>query len=80
MEERQGVILLGHGSIREEANVEVRGMWRMLAEQLPELTNQRFLCGGCTAYVGGGSNPIGGRRYEADCNCSHVFDQRKPSF
>ncbi|MGM9525502.1 MAG: sirohydrochlorin chelatase [Peptococcaceae bacterium] len=34
---KQAVILLGHGSIREEANVEVRNMWRMLAEQLPEL-------------------------------------------
>ena len=34
---KQAVILLGHGSIREEANVEVRNMWRMLAEQLPEM-------------------------------------------
>lgn len=32
---KQAVILLGHGSIREEANEEVRNMWRMLAEQLP---------------------------------------------
>lgn len=34
---KQAVILLGHGSIREAANVEVRGMWDILAEQLPEL-------------------------------------------
>ena len=34
---KQAVILLGHGSIREAANVEVRGMWTMLAEQLPDL-------------------------------------------
>ena len=34
---KQAVILLGHGSIREEANEEVRNMWRMLAEQLPEM-------------------------------------------
>ncbi len=34
---KQAVILLGHGSIREQANVEVREMWRMLAEQLPDL-------------------------------------------
>lgn len=34
---KQAVILLGHGSIREQANVEVRSMWRMLAQQLPEL-------------------------------------------
>ena len=35
---KQAVILLGHGSIREHANVEVRGMWEMMAQQLPELT------------------------------------------
>lgn len=35
---KQAVILLGHGSIREAANVEVRQMWNMIAEQLPELT------------------------------------------
>ncbi len=34
---KQAVILLGHGSIREAANVEVRGMWKMMEEQLPEL-------------------------------------------
>lgn len=34
---KQAVILLGHGSIREQANVEVRNMWKMLAEQLPDL-------------------------------------------
>lgn len=34
---KQAVILLGHGSIREAANVEVRSMWKMMAEQLPEL-------------------------------------------
>ena len=34
---KQAVILLGHGSIREAANVEVRSMWQMIAEQLPEL-------------------------------------------
>ena len=34
---KQAVILLGHGSIREQANAEVRDMWRMLAEQLPDL-------------------------------------------
>ncbi len=34
---KQAVILLGHGSIREQANAEVREMWRMLAEQLPDL-------------------------------------------
>ena len=32
---KQAVILLGHGSIREHANVEVRGMWEMMAQQLP---------------------------------------------
>ena len=35
---KQAVILLGHGSIREAANAEVRSMWQMMAEQLPELT------------------------------------------
>ncbi len=35
--EKEAVILLGHGSIREAANVEVRGMWQMMMEQLPEL-------------------------------------------
>ena len=34
---KQAVILLGHGRIREQANVEVRNMWKMLAEQLPDL-------------------------------------------
>ncbi len=34
---KQAVILLGHGSIREAANMEVRQMWNMIAEQLPEL-------------------------------------------
>jgi len=38
--EKQGklaVLLLGHGSIREQANTEVRAMWDMMKEQLPEL-------------------------------------------
>ena len=30
-------VLLGHGSIRESANVEVRAMWAMMQAQLPEL-------------------------------------------
>lgn len=34
---RQAVILLGHGSIREEANKEVRAMWDMMQDELPEL-------------------------------------------
>lgn len=34
---KQAVILLGHGSIREQANAEIRNMWKMMAEQLPEL-------------------------------------------
>ncbi len=34
---RQAVVLLGHGSIREQANAEVRAMWEMMKEQLPEL-------------------------------------------
>lgn len=34
---KKAVILLGHGSIREPANVEVRVMWKMMQEQLPEL-------------------------------------------
>ena len=34
---KKAVILLGHGSIREQANVEVRVMWKMMQEQLPEL-------------------------------------------
>ena len=34
----QAVILLGHGSIREQANTEVRNMWRMVAQQLPNLS------------------------------------------
>lgn len=33
----QAVVLLGHGSIREQANVEVRAMWDMMKQQLPEL-------------------------------------------
>ena len=39
---KQAVILLGHGSIREQANVEVRNMWKMLAEQLPDLQISGF--------------------------------------
>lgn len=31
------VVLLGHGSIREQANIEVRAMWEMMKEQLPDL-------------------------------------------
>lgn len=34
----QAVILLGHGSIREQANTEVRNMWLMVAQQLPNLS------------------------------------------
>lgn len=34
---KTGVILLGHGSIREQANVEVRMMWTMMQNQLPEM-------------------------------------------
>lgn len=34
---RQAVVLLGHGSIREEANKEVRAMWGMMQDELPEL-------------------------------------------
>lgn len=34
---KPAVILLGHGSIREAANEEVRGLWRMVAAQLPNL-------------------------------------------
>ena len=34
---KQAVILLGHGSIREQANNEVRAMWDMMKLQLPEL-------------------------------------------
>lgn len=34
---KQAVVLLGHGSIRAAANEEVRGLWRMVAQQLPEL-------------------------------------------
>lgn len=34
---QSAVILLGHGSIREQANVEVRAMWEMMKAQLPEL-------------------------------------------
>ncbi len=34
---KKTVILLGHGSIREQANTEVRAMWAMMQEQLPEL-------------------------------------------
>ena len=34
---KQAVILLGHGSIREQANAEVRAMWEMMKEQLPGL-------------------------------------------
>ena len=34
---RQAVVLLGHGSIREEANKEVRAMWDMMQAELPEL-------------------------------------------
>lgn len=43
---KQAVVLLGHGSIREQANVEVRSMWRMVAQQLPEL-----LISGCFVEV-----------------------------
>ena len=34
---KKAVVLLGHGSIRESANVEVRAMWAMMQVQLPEL-------------------------------------------
>ena len=34
---RQAVVLLGHGSIREEANKEVRAMWDMMQAELPKL-------------------------------------------
>ena len=34
---KKTVVLLGHGSIRESANVEVRAMWAMMQAQLPEL-------------------------------------------
>ena len=34
---RQAVVLLGHGSIREAANKEVRAMWDMMQDELPEL-------------------------------------------
>ena len=34
---KKAVVLLGHGSIRESANVEVRAMWAMMQAQLPEL-------------------------------------------
>lgn len=33
----RAVVLLGHGSVREEANQEVRAMWARLALQLPDL-------------------------------------------
>lgn len=36
-QKKQAVILLGHGSIREQANNEVRAMWDMMKLQLPEL-------------------------------------------
>jgi len=36
-ETKQNVLLLGHGSIREQANIEVRAMWDMMKKQLPEL-------------------------------------------
>ena len=34
---KKAVVLLGHGSIRESANVEVRAMWAMMQAQLPDL-------------------------------------------
>ena len=34
---KNAVVLLGHGSIRESANVEIRAMWAMMQAQLPEL-------------------------------------------
>ena len=34
---KKAVVLLGHGSIRESANIEVRAMWAMMQEQLPDL-------------------------------------------
>ena len=34
---KKAVVLLGHGSIRESANVEIREMWAMMQAQLPEL-------------------------------------------
>ena len=36
-ETKQNVLLLGHGSIREQANIEVRAMWDMMQDELPEL-------------------------------------------
>lgn len=30
------IVLLGHGSIRESANVEIRGLWKLIMEQMPE--------------------------------------------
>ncbi len=35
--ESRAVILLGHGSVREEANEEMRALWASLAAQLPEV-------------------------------------------
>lgn len=34
---KEAVILLCHGSIREQANVETRAMWKRFKEQLPNL-------------------------------------------
>ena len=34
---KKAVVLLGHGSIRESANVEIRAMWNMMQAQLPDL-------------------------------------------
>lgn len=32
----QAIILLGHGSIREQANVEIKSLWETIAAQLPQ--------------------------------------------
>ena len=34
---KKAVVLLGHGSIRESANIEIRAMWAMMQTQLPDL-------------------------------------------
>ena len=56
---KQAVILLGHGSIREQANVEVRNMWKMLAEQLPDC-RLAALCRSGGTHAGAGNWTVGG--------------------
>lgn len=33
---KQAIVLLGHGSIREQANTEIKALWKVMETQLPQ--------------------------------------------